>query len=238
MLEMKTVRALNLVGREIDKHLKRLKWTIRRLSEASGVPHPTISRLMRGVHVPTPETLDAIGRALGVDPVHLMRLAGIPLPVPVRDRDATIEYIALRLSEIPESHRQYAVNTVAMAVDMWSLHAQGLPANGNGHEADSEAEQLAQIEQDAEDEPRFSIPPLSFKELAVMRAALNVYIELAETEREEEQMGGKKRGDRESTGDSFGDALRDAPVDVLRKLAEAVQDALSKKQPQKIEVSG
>lgn len=133
MFAMKTVRELTLVGLEIDKQQKRLKWTLRRLSEESGVPHPTISRLKYGVHTPTPETLSAIGNSLGVDPTHLMRLAGIPIPAPQKDRHPTAEYISQRLDQLPAWLQEHAIDAVAGVVDQFLKVAAGLPANGNGN---------------------------------------------------------------------------------------------------------
>jgi transcriptional regulator with XRE-family HTH domain len=86
------------LGHEILRHLgpRSQRW----LAEQSGINQGTISRLMRGKHEPTPSTLDALGRALNVDPLHLMRLAGLPLPTAHLNRDARVEYTAQRLNDL------------------------------------------------------------------------------------------------------------------------------------------
>ena len=98
------------LGNEIEKHLKRLGWSQRRLARESGIGSSTISKLMRDEHRGTPETIDAIAKALGVDSLHLMNLAG--MPVPTENGDPRIDYIAQQLGQLPMPIRELAIDAV------------------------------------------------------------------------------------------------------------------------------
>ena len=87
------------------------------LAERAGVGQATVSRLLRGVYTPAPETLQAIGRALGIDHIHLMRLAGVPLPPPTDELDPEAVYIARRITELPGDIRAEAIDAIAAQVD-------------------------------------------------------------------------------------------------------------------------
>lgn len=116
---------LSSLAKEIQKHLERLSWSQRTLAHDAGVGHATISRLIRGTHNPSPETLDAIAKALGVDTLHLMRLAGLPLPPSKVERDPSVEYIAQRLDALPAEMRERAVDVVGGIVDaFWEMAEQ------------------------------------------------------------------------------------------------------------------
>ncbi len=105
------------LGKEIRKHLERAGWSQRTLAINAEITHSAISKIIRGKTKPTPETVDAIGRALNVDPTHLMRLAGIPLPAEKIKRDPSVEFIAQRLDELPKKVRKQAVAAVGAQID-------------------------------------------------------------------------------------------------------------------------
>lgn len=88
------------------------------LSRQSGVDQSTISRLIRGKNIPTPETLEAIGRVLGLEPVYLMKLAGIPLPRYGEQLDPSAAYIARRLTELPKDIRDDAIDALSTQLDV------------------------------------------------------------------------------------------------------------------------
>lgn len=111
-------KSLSPLGKELQKHLKRLGWSQRTLASYANITHGTISKLIRGQTKPTPETLNAIGRALGVDPTHLMRLAGIPLPTSKTKRHPSVEYIAQRLDELPPDIQERAVEALGTQLDL------------------------------------------------------------------------------------------------------------------------
>jgi transcriptional regulator with XRE-family HTH domain len=142
----------------IQQYLDRRGWTMRRLAEEAGISHSTVSRLMRGEIESSPETLAAIAKVMGVDAAFLMRLAGVPLPTPAKDRHPTAEYISQRLDDLPSYYRELAIEAVAGVVDSFSRVAHGEPANGaNGtpilppvrekENAQSAEAELSEIEQ-------------------------------------------------------------------------------------------
>ena len=67
---------------------------------------------MRGVHRPTPETLTVLGEELGLNPFHLMRLAGIPLPEDKDKRDPTVEHIAQRLERLSPKVKSLIISSI------------------------------------------------------------------------------------------------------------------------------
>ena len=121
------------LGQEIHKHLKRLKWKQRDLANQAGVSQGNISKIMRGEHRASPDTLDAIGRALGVDSTHLMRLAGIPLPKERAKRHPKVEYIAQRLQDLPPNIQEDVYDALGAQLDviykMWESQKTTGPAN-------------------------------------------------------------------------------------------------------------
>lgn len=91
------------------------------LSQQSGVDQSTISRILNAKVDPTPETLEALARPLGVDPAYLMRLAGFP--VPEGKYDPEISYIAQELTALPPDLRERAVDAVSGVVDSFRAMA-------------------------------------------------------------------------------------------------------------------
>ena len=73
--------------------------------------------IARGKTAPTPETLNAIGKALGLSPLYLMRLAGIPLPKDEKKRNPAIEHIAQRLDSLPPQVQDSAIASLAAQID-------------------------------------------------------------------------------------------------------------------------
>jgi transcriptional regulator with XRE-family HTH domain len=108
---------LKALGREINRLLgdRTQQW----LAEQTGVRQATISRILNGKQAPTFFTLDKIAKALEVDPLHLMRVAGLPLPPDSSDIDPEIEYIAQRLAVLPPTLRQAALAAIRSQVEAW-----------------------------------------------------------------------------------------------------------------------
>lgn len=115
------------------------------LSQQSGVDQSTISRIINGRVDPTPETLEALGRVLGIDPAYLMRLAGFPVNEGQYDPEAA--YIAQRLTELPPGTRKQAVDALGAQLDTIYKVA-GIPSH-KARERDpkeEEAELIAELE--------------------------------------------------------------------------------------------
>lgn len=185
--------------REIRKLLdgRSQEWLARR----SHVGQSTISRLMHGKHQPEPETLIAIAGALDVDPIYLMRLAGIPLPPPATERHETVEYIARRLDELPASVQEYAIAACATIADQFWLLAHGKPANGPSSKGGDE-----------EDE-----------ETARNQLARQIAEGLTQQRQGAEDMGEGKRD--EPVIEEVAKTLAKLPLSILKKAAEEVQKA-------------
>jgi len=71
------VRELSSLGAVLQVRVRqerqRRGWTQRQLSERSGVPQPTISRIEAGVRKLDLEALERIAKAFGVPPLRLLR---------------------------------------------------------------------------------------------------------------------------------------------------------------------
>jgi len=71
------VRELSSLGAVLQVRVRqerqRRGWTQRQLSERSGVPQPTISRIEAGVRKLDLEALERIATAFGVPPLRLLR---------------------------------------------------------------------------------------------------------------------------------------------------------------------
>jgi transcriptional regulator with XRE-family HTH domain len=103
------------LGNEIQKYLDRLSWSQRKLARESDIGSSTISKIMRGEHRGTPDTITAIAKVLGLDPLFLMKTAGIPIPLEISN--PAIDYIAQQLEKLPEPARGLAIKTVRGQVD-------------------------------------------------------------------------------------------------------------------------
>lgn len=105
--------SLRKLGREIDRLLngRSQRW----LEEQSGITQATVSRLIHGKHRPSPETLEALARPLGVAPVYLFRLAGLSIPAGQYDPEAA--YIAQRLTALPLELRKEAIDALSIQLD-------------------------------------------------------------------------------------------------------------------------
>lgn len=112
------------LGIEIKKQLGQLGWSQNRLADESGITQSAISKIMREKNRPTPDTISAIAKVLGLDPLYLMNLAGIP--VPSEETDPSIEYIAQQLARLPQEVREIATDTVRK-----QIHAFHILVNGN-----------------------------------------------------------------------------------------------------------
>lgn len=114
---MSIMRKYGLLGTEIQKHMKRVGWKQKDLANQANIGQSTISRIMRDEHRATPDTLDAIGKALEVDPTHLMRLAGIPLPKEKAKRNPEIEQLAQKLDELQPSLQSLVLTAIKSQLD-------------------------------------------------------------------------------------------------------------------------
>ncbi|MGB0385813.1 MAG: helix-turn-helix domain-containing protein [Ardenticatenaceae bacterium] len=85
------------------------------LASESGVGQSTISRLIRGKAKPNPKTLEALAKALGANPLHFMKLAG--LPVTSDQLDPEIAYIARRLGSLPSHLQESAISALGAQID-------------------------------------------------------------------------------------------------------------------------
>lgn len=97
----------NTLGEEIKRHLgsRKQAW----LAKESGVTSSTISRIIRGLHTPTNDTIEAIAIALDVDVTHFLRLAGVPIPKFQQKRDPGVEHLAKKLNSLPFDLRKSTV---------------------------------------------------------------------------------------------------------------------------------
>ncbi len=105
------------LGKKIDERLKELRWSQRELARRTDISHSNISKIMRGIHRPTPETITIIGGALSLDSFYLMRLAGIPLPNNRKERDPAIEHIAQRLDMLSPDVKKPMIASIASQID-------------------------------------------------------------------------------------------------------------------------
>ncbi len=105
------------LGREINDYLEKMRWSQRELARRTNISSSNISKLMRGKHTPTPETLTIIGNALGIDPMHLMRLADILPSSDKNGRDPAIEYLAQRLERMPLLARSPTIEFISTQID-------------------------------------------------------------------------------------------------------------------------
>ena len=106
-----------LLGQEIYRHMKRMKWKQRDLADKAEIAQSTISKIMRDEHRASPDTLDAIGRALGVDSTYLMRLAGIPLPKERTKRHPKVEYIAQQLDKLDPRVQESLITAIGAQIE-------------------------------------------------------------------------------------------------------------------------
>jgi transcriptional regulator with XRE-family HTH domain len=120
---------------EIQRHLTRLGWSQNRLAEVARVGNGTISRLLRGTHETSPATIEAVARALGVDPTHLLELAGFP--VTMGSYDPEVAYIARKITELPHGVRKTAIDIIGTQLDsIYELtgHAPSPPESQETHQ--------------------------------------------------------------------------------------------------------
>lgn len=101
----------------LKEELRRRKWSGRTLAMYAGVSHSTVARAIRGTHVPGPENLAKIATALEVTTLNLLRLAGHIDAPPASECDPSATYIAQRLSKLPKTVRESAIETVGAVVD-------------------------------------------------------------------------------------------------------------------------
>ena len=152
----RNIKKYGLLGQEIYKHLKRLRLSQRELAAKAMISQGNISKLMRDEHRPNADTLVAIAQVLNVDPLHLMRIAGLPLPKPTRN--PSVEYVAQRLDELPDAVQGVVISGINAQLDVVAKVYQ---------QAKKEA---VPIEDDPRDEKIFSqISPLSHEAVEALR---------------------------------------------------------------------
>lgn len=106
---------LQRLGAVISSRLESQDRTQKWLAEKVDVSQPTISRIVQGRYNPDTDVLYRIGQALSVDPLYLLRLAG--LPIPDSPLDPTAAYIARQITELPPDLREKAIELVGEVVD-------------------------------------------------------------------------------------------------------------------------
>lgn len=108
---------LKKLGREIRSRMKNLGMTQHELARKSGVSQSYISKLARGEsHRFSADVLHSIGKELQIDHLHLMNLAGIP--VPKAPRDPSVEHVAQRLESLPELAHKGVIDVINAQIDL------------------------------------------------------------------------------------------------------------------------
>jgi SOS-response transcriptional repressor LexA len=91
------------IQREIQDALDRNTWSLMDLARASGVQHPTLSKIRNGDSRPSPETLRKLAPALGKTADYLMEIVGHKQSreqVPTRD-ELLERFLAMDATEVP-----------------------------------------------------------------------------------------------------------------------------------------
>lgn len=109
---MNTAEGLTELGKLIQQHLDRLDWSRNELGRRAGLDSGTVSRLMRGVTLPTHESVEKVADALRLDHSYLKQVAGLPAAPPPAERDERVEYIAQQLQALPEDMREDAIDAL------------------------------------------------------------------------------------------------------------------------------
>lgn len=78
----------NLLGEYIRHRREVIGMSLRQLAEQSGYNHGSLSLIENGLRAPTPETLQRIAEALGLDYEDLYAVSGISLPEKLPELDA------------------------------------------------------------------------------------------------------------------------------------------------------
>ncbi len=106
----------NELGKEVKKYLgtRRQSW----LAKEAGVTQSTVSRIIRGLHTPEPDTIKVIARALNVDVLHLLRLAGVPVPKDQSRYAPNVDNLANRINQLPFSLRKRVVDGFDLQLDI------------------------------------------------------------------------------------------------------------------------
>lgn len=144
---------LKRLGSVIASRLEDRSLTQQWLAAQVGVSQATISRIIQGKFGVDAEAVYKIGEALGIDPVYLLRLAGLPLPE--SPLDPTAAYIAQRLTQLPPDLRYETMDTVGRIVDLAHSTMKGTGAANQAVESAREyAERQAREDMEQEEEER------------------------------------------------------------------------------------
>lgn len=82
---------LQLLGETINKERERLRCTLREFAKLTGVSYSQLSKIERGEHRPTRETLAKIEKVLKIDVALLYQLAGYSAPNSVQEFQTMIK---------------------------------------------------------------------------------------------------------------------------------------------------
>lgn len=90
----------------LEKELSERNWSQSDLARISGVHRAIISKIILGGSMPTPETLEAIARALKLPPEQVFRAAGLLPPKP--NADLWLDEMNFKLNLLPPAMRSVA----------------------------------------------------------------------------------------------------------------------------------
>lgn len=158
----------------ISNELNERGWSLRELGRRSGFSHPYISAILSGQRTnPSADFCIAVARALGKDPVNILRLADIlpPLPPPVKEEG---EAMSLFRSLGPKS-RELALATLRALAGQ--ERGSALPASAIG-ESPSTYQAPPETDEGEEDDR-----PKTFRE----RMAFYLWKEMQDLEPEDQQ---------------------------------------------------
>lgn len=96
----------------LEAELKTREWTQSDLARISGIHRGIISKIILGGSQPTPETMEAIARALKLPPEHVFRAAGI-LP-PITEINEETEQIIYESSKLNPQDRAEVIAYIRM----------------------------------------------------------------------------------------------------------------------------
>jgi transcriptional regulator with XRE-family HTH domain len=96
----------------LNRELESRGWTQSDLARFSGVHRAVISKIILGGTKPTPETMEAIARALKIPPEQVFRVAGL-LP-PAINVDEDMEKILHEASKLPKQDQEEVLAFIRM----------------------------------------------------------------------------------------------------------------------------
>lgn len=100
----------------LSDKLVSLDWTQSELARRAGITQGTISRVLTGERQPGPDFINAISKAMRLDPAVVFAQAGM-LPI-ATGKDASIEALATRLAKLTTHDREVIVSVFLDIVDL------------------------------------------------------------------------------------------------------------------------